>query len=74
MTIGYKNLHLYLLEAMKLLMFPTAKELREQLVDHKDIAKKVLAMRPYIKCKRDQVVKQPSIIRAEFDDELARTA
>ena len=31
---------------------------------------KVLAMRPYIECKRHDIVKIPSVILAEYDNEL----
>jgi hypothetical protein len=33
----------------------------------------VLSMRPYIQCKRHDIVKLPSIMLAEFDNELAKS-
>lgn len=37
LTVGYQNLHLYLWEAMKLLVMPPASLLRNRTVDHKAI-------------------------------------
>lgn len=42
MTCGYQNLHLYLWESMKLLIFPPASFLRNKSMDYKDIVRKVL--------------------------------
>jgi len=39
-------------------------------MDYKSIVQKVLAMRPLINCKRHDIVKIPSVILAEFDNEL----
>lgn len=36
-TVGYQNLHLYLWEAMKLLIMPAATALRNQTMDYKNI-------------------------------------
>lgn len=36
-TVGYQNVHLYLWEALKLLIFPPAPFLRNKTVDHKKI-------------------------------------
>lgn len=73
MTCGYQNLHLYLWEAMKLLIMPSAVQLRNGTMDYKQIVQKVLQMRPVIHCKRHEIVKTPSIMLAEFDHELARS-
>jgi len=42
-------------------------------MDYKHIVQKVLAVRPYIKCKRHDIVKLPSIMLAEFDHELEKS-
>jgi hypothetical protein len=65
-TVGYKNLHLYLWEAMKLLIMPPAAPLRHKTIDHKAIVAKVLQCRPEIRAKRKATVGLPSIMRAEF--------
>jgi len=54
---------------MKLLIMPPAQHLRSELVDHKSIVARVLKCRPEIHCKRSEVIKTPSIIRAEFTRE-----
>jgi len=53
-TVGYTNLHLYLLEAMKLLVMPTAVELRKEMTSHKSIVARVLKCRPEIIAKRKE--------------------
>merc|ERR1712127_368183 len=68
-TVGYQNLHLYLWEAMKLLIMPPATQLRNGQINHKAIVAKVLSCRPEIKAKRSEITKLPSIIRAEFTRE-----
>lgn len=68
-TVGYTNLHLYLWEAMKLLIMPTAIQLRNGMIDHKTIVANVLKCRPEITAKRAETLKLPSIIRAEFTRE-----
>lgn len=68
-TVGYSNLHLYLWEAMKLLIMPPATQLRNGQINHKAIVAKVLSCRPEIKAKRSEITKLPSIIRAEFTRE-----
>lgn len=47
-TCGFQNVHLYLWEAMKLLIMPPAPMLRNSTMDYKDIVKSVLKMRPQI--------------------------
>ena len=68
-TVGYQNMHLYLWEAMKLLIMPPATQLRNGQINHKAIVAKVLSCRPEIKAKRSEITKLPSIIRAEFTRE-----
>lgn len=68
-TVGYTNLHLYLWEAMKLLIMPPAIQLRNGMIDHKAIVAKVLKCRPEIKAKRSETLKLPSIMRTEFTRE-----
>lgn len=72
-TCGFQNVHLYLWEAMKLLIMPPATQLRNKTIDYKSVVQKVLKMRPYIKCKRHDIVKIPSIMLAEFDNELEKS-
>jgi len=42
-------------------------------MDYKKIVQKVLKMRPFIKCKRHEIVKIPSIMLAEKDHELEKS-
>ena len=65
-TVGYQNIHLYLWEAMKLLIMPPAPALRRGDVNYKDIVARVLKCRPEIKAKRREVAKQPSVLISEF--------
>lgn len=71
-TVGYQNLHLYLWEAMKLLIMPPATQLRNQSIDHRAIVAKVLKCRPEISAKRNDTAKIPSVIRAEFSREIEK--
>ena len=50
LTCGYVNLHIYLLEAMKQLIMPNAKQLRANNGNFDDIVTSVLRMRPHIHC------------------------
>lgn len=68
-TVGYNNLHIYLAEAMKLLIMPSAIELRRKKLDHKAIVAKVLKCRPDIICKRKDVIGSPSVQLTEFTRE-----
>jgi len=52
LTCGYQNLHIYLLEAMKHLIMPTAAMLRANDGKFDDIINSVLRMRPYIEAGR----------------------
>lgn len=72
LTVGYQNLHLYLWEAMKLLIMPPANLLRSQIADHKGIVAKVLKCRPEINAKRKEIVKIPSVRITEFTRERER--
>ena len=69
LTVGYQNLHLYLWEAMKLLIMPSAPHLRQGMITYKTIVSRVLACRPDIKALRKEQTKIPSVIRAEFTRE-----
>jgi hypothetical protein len=71
-TVGYTNLHLYLWEAMKLLIMPPATQLRNEMIDHRAIVAKVLKCRPEITAKRAETLKIPSIIRTEFTREFEK--
>lgn len=71
-TVGYTNLHLYLWEAMKLLIMPTAIQIRRGMVTHKSIVANVLACREEIVAKRKGVTDEPSIVRSEFTREIER--
>lgn len=72
MTCGYQNLHLYLWEALKLLIMPPATQLRNKTMDYKHIVNTVLKLRPQIQCKRHEIVKLPSVMLSEFDNELEK--
>lgn len=72
MTVGYKNLHLYLWEAMKLLIMPPANLIRNQIADHKGIVAKVLKCRTDINAKRKIIQKEPSVRITEFTRERER--
>lgn len=52
-TVGYKNTHLYLWEAMKLLVMPPAMQLVNNNLTHKNIVQLVLKMKDNVKCKRE---------------------
>lgn len=56
LTCGYQNLHLYLWEAMKLLVFPSANDIRNHHNAYKQIVSTVLRMRPFITCKRHNIL------------------
>lgn len=71
-TVGYQNAHLFLWEAMKLLVMPPAPLLRDQQVTHKNIIQNVLRLRPDIEAKRGMVAKLPSIQRTEFTREFEK--
>ena len=72
MTCGYTNLHVYLLEAMKQLIMPTAAMLRATDGNFDDIVNSVLKMRPHIECGRKYTILTPSVIRAEFTREIEK--
>lgn len=72
LTVGYQNLYLYLWEAMKLLIMPTAMHLRSRVADHKGIVAKVLKCRPDINAKRKEILKIPSVKITEFTRERER--
>lgn len=57
---------------MKLLIMPPATTLRNSTIDHKAIVSKVLKCRPEISAKRSEILKLPSVIRAEFTRERER--
>ena len=70
LTCGYQNLHIYLLEAMKHLLMPTAAMLTAADGNFDDIVNMVLRIRPDIETGRQYTVKTPSVIRAEFTREI----
>lgn len=72
MTVGYKNLYLYLWEAMKLLIMPPANLVRSQVADHRGIVAKVLKCRQDINAKRKIIQKEPSVRITEFTRERER--
>lgn len=73
LTCGYTNLHIYLLEAMKLLIMPSAQQLIANNGNFDDIVTSVLKMRPHIQCGRPWTLRTPSVIRAEFTREIEKT-
>lgn len=58
---------------MKQLIMPTADMLRNEVSTYKDIVSSVLKMRPYIECKRHEIIKIPSVTLAEFEKELDKS-
>ena len=70
LTCGYTNLHIYLLEAMKQLIMPTAAMITAADGNFDDIVNSVLRMRPDIEAGRQYTVQTPSVIRAEFTREI----
>ncbi len=70
LTCGYQNLHIYLLEAMKHLIMPTAAMLTAADGKFDDIVNSVLRMRPHIEAGRQYTIQTPSVIRAEFTREI----
>ena len=55
-TFGYQNLHLYLMEAMKMLMMPVSNELQVTEEAHKKIVNLVLSQSDNIVCNRDKMI------------------
>ena len=70
LTCGYQNLHIYLLEAMKQLIMPSAAMLQANDGNFDDIVNTVLRMRPDIEAGRQYTIQTPSVIRAEFTREI----
>jgi len=70
LTCGYQNLHIYLLEAMKQLIMPSAAMLQANDGNFDDIVASILRMRPHIESGRQYTIKTPSVIRAEFTGEI----
>ena len=70
LTCGYQNLHIYLLEAMKQLIMPSAAMLQANDGKFDDIVNAVLRMRPDIETGRQYTIQTPSVIRAEFTREI----
>lgn len=71
-TVGYQNLHLYLWEAMKLLIMPPAPLIRNKVVDHRNLVTKVLKCLADINAKRKEIIKIPSVRITEFERERER--
>lgn len=69
-TCGYQNLHIYLLEAMKALIMPTAGMLQASDGNFDDIVNSVLKMRDVLEAGRQYTLQTPSVIRAEFTREI----
>ena len=69
-TVGFQNLHLYLWEAMKKLIMPTAAMMNAANGDYSSIVAAVLKMAPYLESSRKHTVNIPSIMRAELGHEI----
>lgn len=65
-TCGYQKLHLYLWEAMKQLIMPTATQMKANDGDFESIVAGVLTMAPSITANRKITLQNPSVFRAEF--------
>mmetsp|Transcript_4103 Transcript_4103/g.6936 ORF Transcript_4103/g.6936 Transcript_4103/m.6936 type:complete len:226 (+) Transcript_4103:153-830(+) len=68
-TVGYQNIHLYLWEAMKMLVMPPGVMLQNKHVNSKSIVQNVLRLRPDITLKRPDSLQVPSVLRVEFGRE-----
>jgi len=71
-TVGFKNVHIYLKYAMNELFFPSAVHLRSGQVNFKHIVSEVIRHSPNIKSERQLAEETPSMINAEFDEEIER--
>jgi hypothetical protein len=69
-TCGYQNLHLYMWEAFKLLIMPTATVIRMHELSYKDIVAGVLKHKHRISAGRHHVVNVPSVMSAVKEDEI----
>jgi len=73
-TIGYKKLHLYLWEAMKQLVMPSASQIREADGDFEAIVRGIIRLSPEITANRKITIQNPSVARAEFPHEMEALA
>ena len=69
MTCGYRNLHIYMYEAMRKLMMPTASQLKGVAGDPSLIVNRILHIKSGIECGRPGLLNVPSVLRAEFTRE-----
>jgi hypothetical protein len=70
LTVGYQNLHLYIREAFKHFLMPTAQELRANSGDYKLVVKRVLKTSELIEGDRYHMLRDPSVIKADFTREI----
>mmetsp|Transcript_22472 Transcript_22472/g.25857 ORF Transcript_22472/g.25857 Transcript_22472/m.25857 type:complete len:171 (-) Transcript_22472:14-526(-) len=64
LTFGYKNLHLYMIEAMRMLIMPMAVEINSMDDPQKSIVNMVMNHSASISCVREQMLKVPSVFMA----------
>lgn len=69
-TVGFQNLHLYLLEGMKRLIMPTATMMQRAGGDYKSIVAAILKMAPETEATRVHAIKTASVMVAEFTREI----
>jgi len=69
LTVGYKNVHLYLWEAMQQLLMPPAHEIRIGRLNFENIVQRVMIAREDIRCLRKEQSTIQSVMRAEFTRE-----
>lgn len=73
-TIGFTNLHIYLREAMRLLLIPNGQDLRMRDISHKDIVMMVLKHSGKIIAERHDVINQKSILYSVKSSDVDETA
>jgi hypothetical protein len=69
-TVGYRNIHLYLWEAMKQLVMPPAQRIRSKEVQSRQIIQNILRIKHEIHCKRPILTKYDRVQRTELDYEF----
>ena len=72
MTYGYTNLHLFLIEAMKMLLMPRFGELKSVPHPHRAIVNMVVMNSESIRCNRMDILNTPSSIVGVNETDVAR--
>ena len=72
--IGFENLHLYIREALWLMVLPSILDIRMHKINHEDIVKIILKYQDKCKCERHEVINQKSVITAVKEQEVEAVA